>query len=129
MPEMHLRQSEFTYSACGAFTKNKEKIQKFKETTHSRYICQNELDKNCFRHNMAHKDFKDLPRRIISDKVLRDIAFGIAKHPEYDGYQRALAPMVYKVLIKSLLVLIRQVMLLHVQINLLIKVKLSQINN
>ena len=32
MPEMHLRQPEFTYSACGPFTKNKERIQKFKET-------------------------------------------------------------------------------------------------
>ena len=32
MPEMHLRQPRFTYSACGAFTKNKEGIQKFKET-------------------------------------------------------------------------------------------------
>ena len=30
MPEMHLRQPQFTYSACGPFTKNKEKIQKFK---------------------------------------------------------------------------------------------------
>ena len=32
MPEMHLRQPRFTYSACGLFTKNKERIQKFKET-------------------------------------------------------------------------------------------------
>ena len=31
MPEMHLRQRGFTYSACGPFTKNKERIQKFKE--------------------------------------------------------------------------------------------------
>ena len=32
MPEMDLRQSGFTYSACASFTKNKERIQKFKET-------------------------------------------------------------------------------------------------
>ena len=32
MPEMHLKQAWFTYSACGPFTKNKEKIQKFEET-------------------------------------------------------------------------------------------------
>ena len=32
MPEMHLRQPGFAYSACGPFTKNKERIQKFKET-------------------------------------------------------------------------------------------------
>ena len=45
MPEMHLRQPEFTYSACGSFTKNKERIQKFKETGHSRYIYRSELYK------------------------------------------------------------------------------------
>ena len=45
MPEMHLRQPEFTYSTCGSFTKNKERIQKFKETGHSRYIYRNELYK------------------------------------------------------------------------------------
>ena len=32
MPEMHLKQPEFTYSSCGSLTKNKERIQKFKET-------------------------------------------------------------------------------------------------
>ena len=68
MPEMHLRQSLFTYSACGPFTKNKEIIQKFKETGNSRYIYQNELDKACFQHDMAHGDFKDLTRRTASDK-------------------------------------------------------------
>ena len=45
---MHLRQPGFTYSACGAFTKNKERIQRFKEASDSRYICQSELDKVCF---------------------------------------------------------------------------------
>ena len=48
MPEMYLKQSGFTYSACGLFTKNKERIQKFKETRDSRYIYENELDKSCF---------------------------------------------------------------------------------
>ena len=42
---MHLRQPRRNYSACGLFTKNKERIQKFKETGDSRYIYQNELDK------------------------------------------------------------------------------------
>ena len=74
MPEMHLRQSEFTYSACGTFTKNKEKIQKFKETGDSRYIYQNELDKACFQHDMAYGDFKDLTRTASSDKILLDKA-------------------------------------------------------
>ena len=48
MPEMHLREFGFTYSACGPFTKNKERIQKLKETGDSRYIYQNEQDKACF---------------------------------------------------------------------------------
>ena len=60
MPEMHLRQLGFTYSACGPFTKNKERIQKFKETGDSRYIYQNELDKACFQHDIAYGDFKVL---------------------------------------------------------------------
>ena len=53
MPEMHLRQPRLTYSACKPFTKNKDRIQKFKETVHSRYIYQKELDKACFQHDMT----------------------------------------------------------------------------
>ena len=45
MSEMHLRQPEFTYIACETFTRNKERIQKYKETGDSRYIFQKELDK------------------------------------------------------------------------------------
>ena len=48
MPEMHLRQPQFTYSAYGPFTKNKERIQKFKKTGDTKYIYRNELDKACF---------------------------------------------------------------------------------
>ena len=96
MPEMHLKQPEFTYSACGPFTKNKVGIQKFKETGDTSYIYKNELDKACFQHDMAYGDFKDLARRTASDKVLRDKAFNIAKNPKYDGYQGGLASMVYK---------------------------------
>ena len=79
MPETHLRQPRFTYSTFGSFTKNKERIQKFKETGGSRYIYQNELEKACFKHDMAYSDFKDLSRRTGSDKVLGDKAFNIAK--------------------------------------------------
>ena len=96
MPEMHLKQPRFTYSACGPFTKNKERIQKVKETGDSSYIYKNELDKDCFQHNMAYGDFKDLKRRAASDKILNDKAFNFAKNPKYDGYQRGLASMVYK---------------------------------
>ena len=45
---------------------------------------------------MAYGDFKDLKRRTVSDKVLRDKAFNIAKNRVYDGYQRGLVSMVYK---------------------------------
>ena len=96
MPEMHLKQLQFTYSACRPFTKNKELIQKFKETGDSRYIYRNELDKACFQHDMAYGGFKDLARRTAADKALRDKAFNIAKDPKYDGYQRGLASMFYK---------------------------------
>ena len=96
MPEMHLKQPGFTYSACGPFTKNKERIQKFKETGDTDYIYKNELAKACFQHDVAYGDFEDLARRTFSDKVLRDKAFNIAKNPKYDGYQRGLASMVYK---------------------------------
>ena len=95
MPEMHLRQLQFTYSACGPFTKIKGRIQKFKETGDSRYIYKNKLDKAYFQHDMADGDFKDLAKRTAADKVLRDKAFNIAKDPKYDGYPRGLASTVY----------------------------------
>ena len=71
IPEMHLRQPGFTYSACGPFTKNKERMGNFIETGDSRYIYQNKLDKACFQHDMAYGDFKDLT---AADKVLCDKA-------------------------------------------------------
>ena len=88
MPKIHLRQPGFTYSACGPFTKNKERIQKFKQAGDSRHIYKNELNKACFQQDMAYGDFKDLKRRTAADKVLRDKAFNIPKNPKYDGYQR-----------------------------------------
>ena len=101
MPEMHLRQPGFPYSACGPFTKNKKRIQKFKQTGDSIYIYKNELDKACFQHDMAYGDFKDLKIRTAADKVLRDKAFYIAKNPKYDGYQRGLVSMVHKLFDKK----------------------------
>ena len=96
MPEMHSKQPQLTHSACGTFTKNKERIQKFKETGDSRYIYGNELDKACFQDDMAYGDFKGLSKRTVADKVLKDAAFNIAKDPKYNGCQRRLASMVYK---------------------------------
>ena len=96
MPEMHLRQPQFVYSACGPFTRHKERIKEFKRTGNTRYIYRNELDKACFQHDSAYADHKDLVNRTKSGKVLRDKAYDIASNPEYDGYQRGLARMVYK---------------------------------
>ena len=101
MPEMHLKQPGFTYSACGPFTKNKERIQKFKETGDTSYVYKNELDKASFQHNMAYGDFKDVKRRTASEKTLRDKAFNIAKNPQNDGYLRGLASIVYKIFDKK----------------------------
>ena len=52
MPEMHLKQPGFTYSACGPFRKNKERIEKFMQSDNTGCIYKNELDKACFQHDM-----------------------------------------------------------------------------
>ena len=96
MPELHLRQPQFTYSTCGPFTRHKERIQKFKETGDTNYIYMKELDKACFVHDTAYSDSKDLTKRTIADINLKNRAFDIAKDPKYDGYQRGLASMVDK---------------------------------
>ena len=85
---MHLKQAAalgkpgFTYRTCRPFAKNKDRIQKFKETRDSRYIYRNELDKAYFQHDMGYGGFKDLARRTASDKVLRNKTFNIAKSPK-----------------------------------------------
>ena len=82
---MLLRQPFFKYSACRPFTKNKERIQKFKVTGDSRCIYWNKLDKACcFQHDMVYKHFKELPRRTAYDKVLHDKSFNIAKNLKYN---------------------------------------------
>ena len=86
MPEMHLNQPGFTYSACRPFTKKQIK----NSTGDTSCIYKNELDKSCFQHDMDYEDFNDLTRRTASDKVLRDKAFNNAKNAEFDGYQRDL---------------------------------------
>ena len=78
LPEKHLRQTGFTDTACVRFTKSKERIQKFKETGDSRCIYQNKLKKASFHYDIVYVDFKDLPRRMVFDKILCDRAFNIA---------------------------------------------------
>ena len=65
-------------------------------TRDTRYIYRNELDKASFEHDLAYAYHKDQINRTEADKVLRDKAYNIASNPEYDGYQRGLASMVYK---------------------------------
>ena len=96
MPEMHLKQPGFTYSACDPFTKNKERIEKFMQTGDTNFIYKSELSKACFQHDMAYGKTKDLVKRTQSDKVLKDKAFKIPSDPNYDGYQKGLASMVCK---------------------------------
>ena len=69
---------------------------KFMPELHLRQPYKNELDKACFVHDAAYCDSKDLTKRTVADKILKNKAFDIAKDPEYDGYQRGLASMVYK---------------------------------
>ena len=78
MPEMHLKQPGFTYSDCGPFTKNKDRIEKFMQTGNT------DLDKACFQHDMAYDKYKDLTKRTQSDKVLRDKSFEIASNSRFD---------------------------------------------
>ena len=101
MPELHSKQSGFTYSACGPFTKNKERIEKFIHTVNTDFIYRNDLDKACFQHDMAYDKSEDLAKRTQSDKVLRDKASKIASDPKHDGYQRGLALIVYKFFAKK----------------------------
>ena len=90
MPEMHLMQPLYTYSACKPFTKNKEMKQKYKGAGDSRYIYLS------FQYHMDYGDFKNLLRRAASDTVLRDKAFDITKKSKYDAHQGRLASLIYK---------------------------------
>ena len=85
MPELHLKQPGVT-GACGSFTKHREKIQKFRETGNLKCLYRNELDKACFAHDEAYSNSKDIANKTISNKILKDRAYEIARHRKYDGY-------------------------------------------
>ena len=63
MPKIHLKQPGFTYSACGPFKRIKKRIEKFMQTGNTNFIYKNELDKDCFQHDMAYGKSKDLAKR------------------------------------------------------------------
>ena len=98
---MHLRKPGFTYSVCGTFTKNKERIKK-----DPGQISQNELDKACFQHNMANGDFKDLNRRTAANKVLLDKVLILLKIQNMMDINVDLLQWSIIVLIKKLLVVV-----------------------
>ena len=84
------------YCVCGPFTKHRERIQKFRETGNLKHLYRNELHKVCFGHDTAYSDSKALAKRTVSDKILEDRDYEIARNHIYDGYQGALASIVYK---------------------------------
>ena len=71
MPKMHLKQPGFTYSACGPFTKNKKRIEKFVQTGNTNFMYKNELNKACFQHDMAYGKSKDLAKRTQSTQSFK----------------------------------------------------------
>ena len=75
MLELHLKQTGFTYNASGPFIKYCERIQKFRETGNLKHLCRNDLDKVCSAHELAYSDSKDLAKRTISEKILKDRAY------------------------------------------------------
>ena len=93
MPTLHLRQPGFTFSACGPFTKHRERILKIRKTDNIRNLHRNEFDKVYFTHDAAYAHSKNVAKRTISEKILKDRAYEIAKCAKYDGYQRGLHSM------------------------------------
>ena len=102
MPELHLLDPIVKKcSACGPFTKHTQRIQDFVNTGKLSYIYKNDLDKAYFQHDMAYNKFKDLEKRTQSDIVLKNKALKIASNPKYNGCERGLASMVYKLFDKK----------------------------
>ena len=100
MSEFHC--GPFTKHPCGPFTKHPERIQKNRETGNLRHLYRKNLEKACIAHDATYSDSKDLGKRTISDKILKDRAFDITRNCEYDGYQKALGSLFYKLFDKEL---------------------------
>ena len=97
VPELHLRDPKAgIYSACGPFTQDKQRIQKLMQTGDTNYIYKNDFDKACFAHDAAYSDSKNLSKRTVADKILRNRAYEIANSLKYNSYEISLASMVYK---------------------------------
>ena len=94
--EFKLNHCQISCALYIVFTKHRERNKKFRETGYLKHLYTNELDKACFAHDAAYSESQDLAKRTISDKILKDRAYDIARNCGYDGYQRVLASMVYK---------------------------------
>ena len=80
MPELHLKQPAFICNACGPFIKHHQRIKKFRETGNLKHLYINELGKAYFVYDAAWFDSKDLAKRTISDKILKNRAYEIARN-------------------------------------------------
>ena len=69
MPKLHLRKSEFIYSASRPFTKRRDMVKRLSKTGDLNYIYKNKLDKACFVHGDAYADSKYLAKRTVLDKI------------------------------------------------------------
>ena len=76
--------------------KKQRKFKNLKKQEKQNIFTIYELDKACSQHDITYEDFKDLAKRTAFEKVLIGKVLKIASNPEYDGYQRGLASMVYK---------------------------------
>ena len=79
------------------FRKKKTRIKKFQVTGDSRHIYRKGLGNASFQRDMEYRDFKNLPRRTASDKVLGNSIFEIASNPKYKG----LASVFYNCFVKK----------------------------
>ena len=101
MPQLHSIQTGFTYSVSRPFSIHLHKIQEFRETGNLKHFYRYELDKACFAHDAAYFEGKDLAKKTISAKILKNRAYELARNRKYDEYQRALASTVYNFLHKK----------------------------
>ena len=76
MPELQLKQPGFTYRACRTFTKHRKRVQKFTEKGNLKHLSRNEWYKASFFHDKAYSNSRDLARRTIWDRILKDRAYG-----------------------------------------------------
>ena len=98
MPEIHLWDPKVgKYSACGPFTRHKQRLNDFMNDGKLSHILKDKLDAACFLHDSAYFKHKDRLYRKKSDVLLNNKALEIAMNPKINGYQIGLASIVYKV--------------------------------